>query len=82
MIPVTAKEASQLLPVSPSTIRNWASRGWTNERGEHQQLTPHDNHGPRRTPRYWLTDLQVAERDTRRNRRRCHRQTAYKSAKV
>ena len=75
MILVTTSEAAQLLPVSPSTIRTWASRGWTDNQGEHKTITPVDYRGRRRAPRYWLSDLQAAERDTRRKQRRSHRRT-------
>jgi hypothetical protein len=63
--PITISDAAPYLGRPRPTVASWALRGWTDQNGIHHTIQPVDHKGRYNAARYWLSDLQRAELDTR-----------------
>lgn len=65
--PITISDAAPYLGRPRTTVACWATRGWRDHNGDHQTIEPVDHKGRNNAARYWLSDLQQAELDTRQS---------------
>lgn len=63
--PITISDAAPYLGRPRPTVASWALRGWTDRDGVKHTIQPVDFNGRYNAARYWLSDLQRAEFDTR-----------------